>query len=699
MENEYESEGFPAEPMQPEVKPLSAITRDAEKPGPSRAALVKALVKKVERAKKHWKKSFDKMKEDTDFYMGKQWSSNDTDDRYVANIVQRHVGQRVSALYAKNPKFVAKRRETLDFASWEGDMSSFQSIQTSMQNSMATGQPMDPVMIQTIQDAQQGFERRRMLDKVAKTLEIVAHYQLQEQQPSFKGQMKQLVRRTCVNGVGYVKIGYQRTMEKRPEDVERITDITEQMTTLERLGADKQDEKFSSDNEKMEQLRLLLNSLQSKQDVIVREGIVFDFPMSNSIIVDPKCRQLSGFVGADWIAQEFVLDLDEVKEVYKIDLGKEFTAYEDKNEGDENCDKATIWEIYSKKDGLCYVVCDGYHDFLKEPEAPVLDLERFWPFFPLIFNEVDSDRDVIPPSDVRLLMPVQKEYNRARQALREHRFANRPLYATYEGALSEKDISNLQAHPANAVIKLQNLSPGQAVNSILQPVQHAPIDPSLYDTSMLLDDMMRVVGSQEANLGGTSASTATEVSVAEGSRMSSLSSNVDDLEDFLGELARAAGQVLLVQMDQQTVMKIAGPGAVWPQLTAGEVAQELMLEVEAGSNGRPNKAIQIQNFERIAPILLQIPGMNPEFMAKEALKRMDDGMDITDAIRAALPSIVAMNAQKQLAQGDPASDPNMQGAAGATNVAPAPGAPGADGPTAPPSPADIRSQGVQYPNA
>lgn len=697
MENEYEA--MPVDPMQPEPQPVSAIKRDAEKPGPSRAALVKSLIQKVERAKKHWKKSFDRMKEDTDFYMGKQWSSSDTDDRYVANIVQRHVGQRVSALYAKNPKFVAKRRETLDFASWEGDMSSFQSIQMSMQNSMATGQPMDPTMVQTLQDAQQGFERRRMMDKLAKTLEIVAHYQLQEQQPSFKGQMKQLVRRTCVNGIGYVKVGYQRTMEKRPEDIERITDITEQLTTLERLGADKQDEKFSEDHAKTEQLRLLLASLQAKQDVIVREGIVFDFPMSNSIIVDPKCRQMSGFVGADWIAQEFILDIDEVKEVYKIDLGKEFTAYEDKGEGDDKCEKATVWEIYSKKDGLVYVVCDGYHDFLKEPEAPILDLERFWPFFPLIFNEVDSDKDVIPPSDVRLLMPVQKEYNRARQALREHRFANRPLYATYEGALSEKDISNLQSHPANAVIKLQNLSPGQAVNSILQPVQHAPVDPSLYDTSMLLDDMMRVVGSQEANLGGASGSTATEVSVAEGSRMSSLSSNVDDLEDFLGELARATGQVLLVQMDQQTVMKIAGPGAVWPQLTASEVAQELMLEVEAGSNGRPNKAIQIQNFERIAPILLQIPGMNPEFMAKEALKRMDDGMDITDAIRAALPSIVAMNAQKQLAQGDPASDPNMQGAAGATNVAPAPGAPGADGPTAPPSPADIRSQGVQYPNA
>ena len=686
----------PVDPMQ--QAPLkSGITRDAEKPGPSRASLVKTLIKKVENAKKYWKKSFDRMKEDTDFYMGKQWSTSENDDRYVANIVQRHVGQRVSALYAKNPKFVAKRRETLDFAMWEGDLSSFQAIQTSMQNSMATGQPMDPVMMQTIQDAQQGFERRRMLDKVAKTLEILAHNQIQEQQPSFKGQMKQLVRRTCVNGIGYLKLGYHRVMEKRPEDVERITDITEQLSTLERLTADRMDDKFSEEHAKMEQLRVLLQSIQAKQDVIVKEGVVFDFPMSHSIIVDPKCRQMSGFVGADWIAQEFILDVEDVKEIYKIDLGMEFTAYEDKNEEDKDCKRATVWEIYSKKDGMLYVVCDGYHDFLKEPEPPELDLERFWPFFPLIFNEVESEKDVIPPSDVRLLMPVQKEYNRARQALREHRFANRPLYATYEGALSEKDINNLQSHPANAVIKLQNLSPGQAVNSILQPVQHAPIDPSLYDTSMLLEDMMRVVGSQEANLGGTSNSTATEVSVAEGSRMSSLSSNVDDLEDFLGELARATGQVLMMQMDQQSVMKIVGPGAVWPQLSSNEVAQELMLEVEAGSNGRPNKAIEMQNFERIAPILLQIPGMNPEFMAKEALKRMDDGMDITDAIRAALPSIVAMNAQKQLAQGDPAADPNAQGGQGATNVGPGPMAAGAAGPSA--SPADIRTDGVQYPNS
>lgn len=693
MEDDYSQ---PVDPMQ-DVK--SDMIRDAEKPVASRAALVKAIQDKVTRAKKHWKRSFDRMREDVDFYMGKQWTNNDNDDRYVANIVQSHVRQRVSALYAKNPKFVAKRRDTMDFQLWEGDMAAFQSAQANMEKAMLSGQSIDPVAIQTMQDAQKGFERRRMLDRVAKTLEIVAHHQIHEQEPTFKGQMKQAVRRTCVTGVAYVKIGYNRLMRKRPEDVEKITDVTQQMATLERLLADKQDAIFDADHAKMEQLKQMLEELNNKQDVIVKEGVAFDFPLSTSIIVDPKCRQLSGFVGADWVAQEFILDVEEIKEIYKVDLGKGYAAYEDPNAKDEECKKAVVWEVYSKKDNLCYVVADGYHDFLKEPEAPELGLERFWPFFTLIFNEVESDKDIYPLSDVRLIMPVQREYNRARQGLREQRYANRPAYATYEGALSEKDQMNLQSHPANAVIKLQNLSPGQAVNSILQPIQHAPIDPSLYDTSMLLDDMMRVVGSQEANIGGTGSSTATEVSVAEGSRMSSLSSNVDDIEDFLGELARATGQVLLEQMDQVTVQRIAGPGAVWPQLTANEIAQELMLEVEAGSNGRPNKAIQIQNFERLAPILLQIPGMNPEWMAKEAIRRLDDGMDVSDAIRAALPSIVAQNAQKQVATGSPASDPAMQGGAGGNNVAPAPAAPGADGPTPPPSPGQIREQGVTMPNS
>lgn len=699
----------PAQPHdeQAEAPSHPGMVRDAQRPKESRAALVKSWQDKVISAKKHWKVSFDRMRQDMDFYMGKQWvAQSDKDERYVANIVQRHVGQRVSALYAKNPKFVAKRRKTLDFALWDGQMSSLQGIQASMAQAMATGLPPDPIMMQTLMDVKQGYERRNMMDKVAKTMEIVAHHAIAEQQPVFKTQMKSLVRRACVTGVAYIKLGYHRTMEKRPEDVEKITDITEQMKTLERLTLDKLDEKFDENHAKMEQLRLLLKELTEKEDVITKEGVVFDFPLSSTIIPDKKCRQLSGFVGADWVAQEFILGLDEVKEVYKVDLGKTFTEYKDNTSGDSKDgedSKAVIWEIYSKKDNLCYVVAEGYPDFLKEPECPTLHLERFWPFFTLAFNEVESDKDIFPVSDVRLLMPVQREYNRAREALREHRHANRPAYATPIGALSETDQANLQSHPANAIIQLQNMAPGQAVDQILQPIKHSPIDPALYDTSMLLDDMQRVVGSQEANLGGTGSSTATEVSVAEGSRMSSLSSNIDDLEDFLGELARATGQVLLEQMDVQTVTKIAGPGAVWPQLTANEIAQELMLEVEAGSNGRPNRAMRIQAFERLAPTMLQVPGITPHFLAKLAVEAYDDSLDLEDAYKDGIQSIIAQNAAAapvnpvQPSTGNPATDPAAQGGAGGNNAPTAPEAAGSDGPTPAPTPGQIRSGRVQTP--
>ena len=52
--------------------------------------------------------------------------------------------------------------------------------------------------------------------------------------------------------------------------------------------------------------------------------------------------------------------------------------------------------------------------------------------------------------------------------------------------------------------------------------------------------------------------------------------------------------------------------------------EEVFLEIEAGSTGKPNRAAELTNIERIMPFLLQIPGMDPKWLAKELLKRLDD---------------------------------------------------------------------------
>ena len=672
------------QPQMPEQLPVG-IKRE---PDPAATAARKALVKewenKIVKAKKHWERHMKSMKEDTDFYMGKQWPYHgERDDRYVANIVQRHVQTRVASLYAKNPKAVAKRRNKLDFRMWNGEQSQLMEAQAVNELTMAqTGGMQNPVSMAIMQDVQEGFAMRGKLDKVAKTLEIVFHYLLEHN--NFKTQMKQLVRRTCVTGVGFVKVSYQRSVGKRPEDVEKITDIKEQLRVLETLIQDQQDSKFDENHAKYEQMQLMLKELAEREDAILDEGLVFDFPQTQSLILDTRCRQLKGFIGAEWIAQEFLLTIDEVKEIYQIDLGTTFTRQEsvpqtwqsDRNREEETA-TCRIWEIYSKRDGMKYVVADGYPDFLVEPSCPEIKLKRFWPFFSLVFNEVESDRDIYPPSDVRLLRPVQLEYNLARQRLREHRNANRPLYVVPVGALNESDVKKLMDRQPNEVIQLNSLQPGQDVGTIIQQVKPVPIDPTLYDVTPLMEDMFRVVGSQEANLGGTTGSTATEVSVAESSRMSSIGSNVDDLDDFLTELCRSAGQVLLTNMDPMTAEKIAGPGASWPTMSAQDIADELMLEVAAGSSGRPNKAAEIANFERLAPTIMQIPGIDPAWFAKEAIRRLDDGLDLTEAIKAAIPSIVAQNAMQQ-AQQTAMGEPSLQGGSGAINApTPTTSAPGA----------------------
>jgi hypothetical protein len=676
------------------------IKREAPDLSQSRERLVKDIIARVQLGKKARKKDFQKMREEMAFARGEQWDGEaESKEKYVANIVQRHIQQRVSSLYAKNPKAVCRRRQTMDFAVWDENADTLQQAYTQMQMAnMGGNTPLMPQVQSVVQDAMQGFQKRAMLDKVSKTMEILFHYYLHNQEPNFKLQMKQLVRRVCTTSVGFVKLGFQRIMEKRPEDVDKITDMTQQIAQLERLLADKLDDKIDEGSSQLEELRLALGELQDRPQMVVKEGLVFDFPSSTSIIVDPKCRNIRTFIGAQWIAQEFILSPDDVKEIYKVDIGTGYTAYKedapyvggvsspdryskDDPKGDAKT-QCVVWEVYSKTDNMLYVVCDGYPDFLQEPSVPPLLLERFWPIFSLTFNDVENETRIYPPSDVELLMPMQREYNRSRQAMREHRIANRPAYAVPQGMLDEEDIQKLKDRPNNAVIALNALQQGQKVDDVIQPIKSHGIDPALYDNNAIFDDILKTVGDQEANIGGSNSATATQSSIAESSRSAAIASNVDDLDDFLTEICKAAGQAMLLNVTQETVTKIVGPGSVWPQISAQDMADELILEVEAGSSGRPNKAADSSNFQQIAPILMQIPGINPTWMAKQAIKRLDDSLDLTDAIAAGIQSIMAMNAQKQLSTAvDQTQNPNAQGAHGAGNSPAAPGQASAPAPS------------------
>jgi hypothetical protein len=264
---------------------------------------------------------------------------------------------------------------------------------------------------------------------------------------------------------------------------------------------------------------------------------------------------------------------------------------------------------------------------------------------------------------------MQKEYNRCREGLKEQRVAARPFTAVVSGALDEDDLDKLSEREANAIIELNALQPNQDVKTLLQNYAGPGVDPNLYEVNPVYEDVLRTTGIQEANLGGTSDATATQAQIAEGSRMTSMGSNIDDLNDMLTQLARNGGQMLLSEVAAETVRKIVGQGAVWPEFSRQDIAQEIYLEIEAGSMGRPNAVQEVATAQRIYPLLLQLPGIDPEFLAKDLLRRMDDRLDLTMAFKSQLPSIVAMNGMAQgAAPGAGAPAGAGQGPQGAGNT-------------------------------
>lgn len=634
----------------------------------ARKALVARWTEAVNQSKAHWKFAFDRMVEDEKFARGQQWARDKDNEKYVANITLRHVTQRVSDLYAKNPTIVAKPTRRLPYRFWDGNAQTLRAAQQIMEavQSPEGSAQVDPALAQTarliIRDATDGHNRRRMLTRTGETMEILFERQLENQTHPFKKQMKNLVRRAVAAGVSYVRLDFQRETGLTPETEAEIKDVRHRLAMAERMANEAAEGDIQDEDADAEKLRLLVQELERK-DEILHEGLIFDFPHSTRVIPDMKCTNVVGFHGCDWIAIEYPMTTEQVREVYGVDVKDEFNARtarpvaevgEDFLTGRANKDAAkdrsawaTVYEIFSRRDGLVYTVCDGYEDFLTEPHAPNVQLDRFWPVYAYAINEIECEGDPFPPSDVRLIRHMQQEVNRARQSVREHRLAARPKIVVPSGVLADND-RNLLRNPSSdgiPVLELLGLQPNQKVGDLLQSFQGPGLDPNLYEVATTMDDVQRTVGVQEANLGGTSNATATESSIAETSRMATSASAIDDLDELLSELAKDASQIMLTEISAQTARELVGPGAVWPDLSGAEIAKEVHLEVEAGSTGRPNQAQEIQNAERMVPLLLQIPGISPEWLARDMLRRMDDRINLEDAFAPGAPSIQALNAQ------------------------------------------------------
>lgn len=731
----------------------SVDTADGASDGKQResdAKLVQRILETIRRDKRHFEKAFKRM--ETSMFRALHGRAPDwSESNYKANITGQHVKTKTASLYAKNPKIVARRKETLDFVVWDETVQSLQmAMQTVAQGTAIMAQheaavaqaeqaaaaappdvfapalghnggppmeipppPMPPGYEQAlaiVKDFQEGMQYRQMLKRFGKTLELVFADAMRQQTPlDFKSSMKRLARRALTTCVGYVEMGFQKQYGVPAEISGKLEDHRTRIAHLEKMIEEANEGDVEDCSAEKAELEAAVAALEAKPQVIIRQGLTFDFLQSSKVIPDRLTTALPGFVGSRHITVEYILPKGEVEETFKVDLGYRYTPYtvdgqrmygqrgvdtgddveENATDGvfaaqGKDSDLVCLFKHYDKVSGLVYHLVDGHPKHIKPPAAPDIDVPRFWPVYPLTFNDVESEKEVFPKSDVELIADVQDEINRSRQGKREHRNAARPRWGYSAGVFDEEqDIENLKkAEPFDA-IKLNGLGPDQSIEKVLQVIPVPGVDPNLYDTNEVLQDAALTVGAQGAQLGGLTKSTATGVAVADQTVSSNDNSSIDDLDAFLTMMARDGGQILMANLKKEDVVKIAGRGAVWVEdlgMTPEQIYDAVYLEIEAGSTGKPNQAQEIRNLKEIGPLLLQVGAIPPEWLARDMLRRYDDRLDLTEAVVAGLPAIVAQNRMAQPAQGDPQRDPTSQGGEGGDKNATPPGPAGSSAP-------------------
>ena len=670
---QYASEGNPEQKDKFVDKPKGKDGKpedDDDDNARARKAFVKKWQKRVKDAKAKWDDDYTRMRDNMDFCAGLQWQGQKklTHEQYIVNMTIKTINQRVATLYARNPKVVAKCRNRLDFQLWDGDPESItRAVMTATQMAM-TGVPVPVELMALFNDYQQGSQRRNMCKKIGQTLERVYQYQIDEQEPKFKTQMKQLARRVCVTGVGYIKTIFCRDYENELTQSETRVNTIDRARRAERILKRMEDGKLQPDQAEFQELKNLLASLQSLpgdyETTRLNEHLIFDFPKATSIIPDEDTSILRGFIGSKWVAEEFRRDVEYVNAYFEKDIqpGLDIKEYGPdgkpvesamseglKNEYTKN--KVTLWQVWNIEDKSTFIIADGYKDMIQDIEPVTPSVKGFWTITPITFNDVEVEEGcratIFPPSDVDLLRHPQVQINRSRNSMSRHRVANRPRAMTPKGTLSEKDLDKIANSDDNEIVELEKIPPGTEPGKVLQPLLMTPFQPELYETHEYQEDALMASGQQEANVGPAQPHvTATVGTIAEQSRNTVTASDVDAQDDGLTDACQIGGEMLLKEMSKETVVRIAGPGAVWPEQNMQDYLNEIFLEVQAASSGRPNKAVELQNLDKVVPLIMQAvqmqqmqPGAFPTIIAiiKLVLQTLDSDLEVSDFFPVQMP--------------------------------------------------------------
>ncbi len=530
---------------------------------------------------------------------------------------------------------------------------------------------MDKLVRAKVKELGQPYQQRRDDAKqFGSTLEIIISQLWKKGR--LKAKAKPLVGSGLTIAIGWLKATWQERTGSDPVVQSQINDLQD---NLARLVASKQElaEGAPNPDELKADIERQLLGLQAQVEVVIARGLALDFVQGEDIQVSPDCGAMTSYLDASWIAHRSFKTKEEAKALLpklgdKLNSAATYgqvkpidpnTAPDARNSSTVDANEADsyrtggatgriaegtsvcIWEVWDKDSNTIITLVEGVNCYARDPYAPNPGTSRFYPFFQFVIGEVDGERH--PESPINRSAPLLDEYDRVRAGYAEHRRRVKPKTAFDSTNLSEAEAAKLEAGGTQEMVGIKPMIPGSPIKDMLAPVAYAPIDPSLYDTSVIRAELEMIWGIQEALSSSIrTAKTATEAEIQQTGTSARTGYMRDNIDGMMGELAEYTAEIAVQKMDANDVKEIAGPWAFWPEgMKIEDIGSLVSVDIRAGSSGKPDTTRQRQAWATVMPVIQnailqvgQLRGSSPQDIAdsiealiEETLARTGDRLD------------------------------------------------------------------------
>jgi hypothetical protein len=474
----------------------------------------------------------------------------------------------------------------------------------------------------------------------ARTLEIVISSLWKKgnlKKPARKG-----VRSVLSNGEGWFKATMVSEKVPKPEVEKALNDAQEthaRIIAQQKLLEDPQGQDPEALEAEKDEKESLIKELQEKLELAVTKMFVIDYVETENIQVSTDINCIENYTDADWIGNELYLTKDDAlarfarlesediqsAKLYYQRAPKALTTHETDGalaQGAMTAESAQSFttntpsqespafvrcvEIWDRRDKQIRTIIDGVKKWAKEPYPPPYPTSRFYPYFYFAFYEVDGQRHAQSLS--WRLYKLQDEYASTRSNFRLTRQRSIPGVLFNATMLDEVEAKKLTESQSQEYTALRPSDPSIPLASLFAPKPVQSIDMRLYDPTLILNDMERISGVQEALSAAINSpgnpKTATEANIQQSGTQARTTSDRDNLEAMLTELAQYTAEQALQCLETRDVQRLAGSKAFWPEnMDIEDLFTLVEIQIEAGSTGKPRQATDMQAWGTILPLI------------------------------------------------------------------------------------------------